>query len=353
MDIAILGAGGSVGRMIAQMIVSEQIIDRTERLVLIGNPEGRSARSLPGFAVDLMDGYAEIAPQIEVLFDLSCLQCDLIVVAAGATLPSDLNQIASRDQLARYNFPVFNKFARKLNACSSGHEIVLCVSNPNELCVSVFARYLGRKRVVGMGAFLDSLRFRKEIASDLGIRRHIIHGFMAGEHGANLVPLWSSVHIFGYDKPELERAISEIRKGYITKNLYQNVQPAYKKLTSLINKGHIQDAFTLLNTCPPDIRTILKPFITHFSGAKTSTARATMDFIRAITSGNDALISGQIVLEGEFHQLHGTLGVPFVVGNRGVERVIELAIEEDEKALLVQCLEKVKKKYEEYLIQIN
>lgn len=355
MDIAIIGAGGSVGRMVTQLIVSEQIIDKSERLILVGNPEGMSAQSLPGFAVDLMDGYAEISPQIDVLFDVSCLQCDLIVMAAGATLPSDLNQMASRDQLAQLNFPVFNHFAQKLAECSSGHEIVLCVTNPNELCVSVFAHYLGRKRVVGVGAFLDSLRFRREIANDLNIRRQTIHGFMVGEHGANLVPLWSSVHIFGYDLSELNEAVLKIRKGHRTENFYQDVKNIYQSLKDDVKKGAITEAYHMLNQYPPDIRTMLKPFITHFSGSKTitGTARATMDFIRAITSGSDALISGQVVLEGEFHNMYGTLGVPFVIGNRGVERVIELPVDDEEKALLYQCIHEVDEKNRTFLKQLS
>lgn len=354
MNIAIIGAGGSVGKMLAQLIVSEQIMDKSERLVLVGNSEGASARSLPGFAVDLMDGYAEISPHIEVLYDLSCLKTDLIVMAAGATLPSDAHKMASRDLLAENNFPIFNHFASQLTQCSQGHEIFLCISNPNELCVSVFAHYFGRKRVVGMGAFLDSLRFRKEISIDLDIRRQAIHGFMVGEHGANLVPLWSSVHIFGYDSSTLNDAILKIRKGFKTENFYQDVKNVFNRLKTFVQQGEIQNAYDFLNQYPPDIRTMLKPYITHFSGSKTitGTARATMDFIRAITSGSDALISGQVVLEGEFHQMYGTLGVPFVIGNRGVERVIELQINEQEKALLHECIREVDEKNSSYLKQL-
>ena len=66
MDIAVVGAGGSVGRAVTQMIVSERLLGCDQRLVLAGNPDGRSAKSLPGFAVDLMDAYAETAPRIEI-----------------------------------------------------------------------------------------------------------------------------------------------------------------------------------------------------------------------------------------------------------------------------------------------
>ena len=49
MDIAVIGAGGSVGRQIAQMIISERLTEKDEHLLLVGNPEGKSARSVVGY----------------------------------------------------------------------------------------------------------------------------------------------------------------------------------------------------------------------------------------------------------------------------------------------------------------
>jgi malate dehydrogenase len=65
--------------------------------------------------------------------------------------------------------------------------------------------------------------------------------------------------------------------------------------------------------------------------------------------GSDALISCQSVLEGEFYGIHGTIGVPFVIGNQGVERVIEIAISEEEKLLLIQNAQNVQKKIDRFL----
>ncbi|MBC8236455.1 malate dehydrogenase, partial [bacterium] len=67
MDIAVIGAGGSVGRQVAQLIVSERLLETTQKLILVDSPEGVGANSLFGFAVDLMDAYAEICPRIEVV----------------------------------------------------------------------------------------------------------------------------------------------------------------------------------------------------------------------------------------------------------------------------------------------
>jgi malate dehydrogenase len=352
MNIAIIGAGGSIGRVIAQMIVSERLLQCDEHLVLVGNPDGTSARSLYGFAVDLMDAYAEICPAIDVLLSPDRIKGDLIIMAGGSTIPigkSEKN--ITRDSLAEHNAPIFEQYASALAKYGCGSEIVLCISNPNELCVAIFAKHLGRKRVIGMGAFLDSLRFRKEIAMDLRIRRQQIHGYMAGEHGMNLVPIWSNVHIYGYSKEEIERVIKKLRKGYQTIYFNKDVQKIGDQLKELVQKGYVKKAYQTIDQYPPDIRVALKPFITHFSGSKTvmGTARATMELIRTITLGNDALISGQIVLGGEFYGIHGTIGVPFVIGNQGVERVIEIAISEEEKLLLIQNAEHIQEKIQRFL----
>jgi malate dehydrogenase len=347
MNIAIIGAGGSVGRTIAQLIVAERLLQCDERLMLVGNPKGESAKSLYGLAVDLMDAYAENYPQIDIVFEAKEVRGDLIIMAGGATIPakSGTDHI-SRDFLAEQNLPIFEQYASELAKNGHRSEIVICISNPNELAVAIFAKHLGRKRVIGIGAFLDSLRFRKEIALDLGIRRQLIHGFMVGEHGENIVPLWSSIHIYGFKEDNLQRAIKKIRRGHSTVNFLQDVKQTSIKLKELVNEHKIQEAYTLIDKYPPDIRVALKPFVTHFSGSKTvvGTARTSLELIRTITLGNDALISGQIKLEGDFYGIHSTIGVPFVVGNQGVDRIIEIPLTDDEKELLCRCAENVNKK---------
>ena len=118
------------------------------------------------------------------------------------------------------------------------------------------------------------------------------------------------------------------------------------KLKALITGGEIRKAFAFANQYPPDIRVVLKPFVTHFSGSKTvmGTARASIELIRMVTLGHDALVAGQISLEGEFHGIHGTVGAPFVIGNQGVDRVIELSLDDAERALLLQCVANVQQK---------
>jgi malate dehydrogenase len=348
MNIAVIGACGDVGRQIAQQIVSERLLDRDERLVLVGNANGASARSAYGLAADLTDAYAEIRPMIEVVLDPSDIQADLIIAAAGSTPKPTLGSAPqSRDGLAETNAKVFHRHAQAIAENGHGHEIVICVANPVELGVGIFAQHLGRERVVGMGAFLDSLRFRQEIAASLGIRRQRIHAFVAGEHGSLAVPLWSGVHVYGYSETELAESLDTIRNGIRTEDLWDTVAQAQAELSALIMDGRVKEAYAVVEKYPPDVRVVTRPFVTHYSGAKTviGTARATMEFIRTITQGADVLVSGQVALEGDAYGIHGIIGVPFVVGNRGVDRVFELPIDDAERKLLCEsarlCGEKI------------
>ncbi len=319
---------------------------------MAGNADGSSSRSVYGLAADLTDAYAETRPVIEVVLDPSRIRGDLIVIAAGHTpKPVPGGPSMDRDSLARENADIFHHYASAIGRHGHGHEIVVCISNPVELAVAIFSQHLGRNRVVGMGAFLDSLRFRQEIAADLGIRRQRIHAFVSGEHGSMLVPLWSGVHIYGYSQEALAEALAKIRLGVGTDEVWEVVAQAQAETASLIAAGKVHDAYAELEKYPPDVRVVTRPFVTHYSGAKTviGTARATMDFLRTITLGADALVSGQIALAGEVYGIHGTVGVPFVVGNRGVDRVFEIPMNEDEHGLLCTSAQRCNEKLAPFL----
>ena len=260
-------------------------------------------------------------------------------------------QNISRDSLAKQNIPVFDDYASALARHGKGSEIVICVSNPHELVVEIFARHLDRKRVIGIGAYLDSLRFRKEIAKDTGVRRQNVHGFMIGEHGNNMVPIWSNVHIYGFQKDALHETLNKIRRGYSTINFPEDIKQARSNIDTLIIEGKIHEALIFTEQYPPDIRVVLKSDITHFSGSKTvtGTVNATLELIKTITLGHDTFISGQIKLEGEFYGIYGIIGVPFVVGNLGVEKILEIPLEREEKHLLIQNAKNINQKICEWL----
>lgn len=338
-----LGATGDVGRQVCTQLVERRVLPPTSRLQLVGRPGGVSGRAAYGLRADLIDAYDEHAPLIDVALDPADVVADVVVVAAGMTTPAAPGGGIDRAALAAANLEVVRGYARALAEHGSGHEVVIVVSNPVELGVAVLAAELGRDRVVGMGAWLDTLRFRREIAVSLGLRRHRIGGFVAGQHGTDLVPLWSTVRVAGLDAGERRAAVERLRGGRALAGLDDEVAAAQRELLSM----PVADAFALVDTWPPDLRSITRPWLTHTSGAKTAagTANATVDLVETLLDGRDIVVAGQVLLDGEVRvggrDLRGVLGAPIVLGPEGWTRVLLDDLPDDEATRLLASADRI------------
>ncbi len=134
-------------------------------------------------------------------------------VVAGNTLTTEPGQ-TDRGNLAERNAPLFREYAEMLARHGQGSEVVIVVSNPVELGVALFAQAVGRERVIGIGGYSDTLRFRREIAADLGVRRQRarrrFHDRRARRRaGAGLVVGAGTRH----GRSELSAAIARLRRG--------------------------------------------------------------------------------------------------------------------------------------------
>ena len=327
MDVAVLGATGDVGRQVCTQLIERRVLPTSSRLQLVGRPDGGSARATHGLRADLVDAYDEHAPLIDVALSPDDVVADVVVVAAGRTSPPRPGVTTDRAALAADNHAVFAAYAEALARNGSGHEVVVVVSNPVELGVAVLAEALGRHRVIGMGAWLDTLRFRREVAVSLGVRRHRVGGFVAGQHGDDLVPLWSTVRVSGLDADERRRAVAGLRRGRSLDGFAAEIDAAKATLGELVVTD-IAAAFQLIETWPPDLRVLARPWLTHQSGAKTAagSANATVDLVDTVLDGRDIVVAGQVALDGEAsiggRPLHGVLGVPVVLGPEGWTRVL-------------------------------
>jgi malate dehydrogenase len=302
-----------------------------------------SARALYGFRSDLTDAYAETAPQMDIALTPEDVVGDVVVMSAGAQAPTP---VVTRDDMARCNLPLFRSYARALARYGHGQEVVLIVTNPVELGVTVFAQEIGAGRVVGIGAYSDSLRFRREVATDLGAPRQLVSGFAAGEHGANLIPLWSSVRVYGFDAEETADAVARMRGDAPLAEFTARVRTAHESIAPLLLTDTRQ-AFERVNRMPPDIRVLVRPYLTHLSGSKTvmATANVTVDMVRQIMEGREMSVAGQVMLEGDgFYGIKGAFGVPLIVSNQGVVRVQTPSIWSEEVVALHQAAVEIGRK---------
>ncbi len=353
MDVAVIGASGDCGREIVSQLLNERVLSPSERLQLVGRSEPASAGKLYGMRTDLSDAYAEIAPELDVALQPEEVVADVIVMAAGATTG---NKPISREALAETNLPIFRTYAEAIEKYGHGHEIVLIVTNPVELAVEVFSQHLERHRVIGIGAYSDSLRFRREIANTLGVRRQLVQGFVVGEHGDDMVPLWSSVRIHGMDEEEMLTTINRLRgnaNGNEVRRISQfpaELKSAKQTAIDYLNSGEIRKAFEYVDRLPSDLRVVIRPYITQVSGAKTAaaTANVTVDLVRTLLDGREVVVSGQVRLDGEFYDIHTSIGVPIVVSTQGWTQVVPIQLWDDEAQLLLQTADALSSKIEEW-----
>lgn len=324
MDISVIGAGGAIGREIVAQLVAGRVLRPTERLQLVGKRGGASERALYGLRSDLTDAYAENAPLMDIALCPEEVVGDIVVMAAGATPgPSANGGTMDRNDVAYVNRPVFAAHAKALAAYGQGHEVVLVVTNPVELGVWVMAQELSARRVIGIGAYSDTLRFRREIAANLGVPRQLVSGYVAGEHGANLVPLWSTVRVYGLNNQEIASAVQTLRGGAALADFPARAAAARDALGSLA-LSDTRAAFEAIEVLPPDIRVQLRPELTHLSGARTvmATANVTVDMVRQMLEGREMSVAGQVLLEEEgVYGICGVLGLPLLASNQGVVRI--------------------------------
>ena len=348
MDVAILGASGDCGRAIAGQLVASRALATTERLQLVGRRDGPSARILHGLMSDLTDAHAEYVPNLDVALTPEDVVADLWVVSSGRTTEPIAGAKSARDTLAEANAPIFRAYAQALAKYGQGTEVVIVVTNPVELGVACFAEAIGRDRVIGIGAFSDSLRFRREIAATLGMRRQRVGGFMLGEHGDGQVPIWSSVQVHGMDADELAQTIARLRQGTTIEQFAEICARERKVIIGLLEAGNVAEAFARVDTLAPDVRVVVKPHVTHLTGSKTvlATANVTVDLVSTFLNGGELLVAGQVMLEGDFHGLSGPLGVPVVIGSYGISQVVQIPLTEPELTRLTtvsgQVTDKVK-----------
>lgn len=185
--ISIIGAG-YVGSSIAYSLM---LIEAAEEIALIDvNPVAVNAE-----VADIRPGLSAISPSKVYRGSYAdAADSDIIIVTAGVSRKPN----ESRLDLIGKNAAIAREIAQNLKT-NDAHGIVVVVSNPVDVITRIFAEELNELsgRVFGTGCILDSARFRSVLADFLNVSESSVQAFVAGEHGAGQVPLWSSVRING------------------------------------------------------------------------------------------------------------------------------------------------------------
>jgi malate dehydrogenase len=196
--------------------------------------------------------------------------------------------------------------------------LFIVVSNPVELAVHILAGKLDRRKIIGMGAQQDSLRFARAIAKDLGISRRDIRASVLGEHGQAMVPLWGTVELLARSPRSLDM-LELLKQRSTDAPLRERVDALQAQARSLLESDQVAEAYEATRHALPDARIFVEPFITAHSMRSTpnATTNATLQCIAAVLANDRRRVHGQVLLQGEVLDLHGICGVPITLGRDG------------------------------------
>ena len=336
MDVAIIGAAGACGRQLAAQLLDRRVVPETARLQLVGRRGGASETELWGLRADLEDAFDDWSPSIELVVDPADVRADVVVVLAGATVSLDPHEPVDRAALGRTNAALFEEYARTF-ASWERPPIVVVQSNPVELGVHVFAQHLPPHHVLGAAGWSDTLRFRHELAVELGVSRRSVSAAVLGQHGDHLVPVWSLVRVHGLTVPEVEAQVARVRRGRSLADLPHEIVAARTEVLDLIRDDRVQDAYDRIKGLPVDLRVAVKPFFTNFTSGRTTeavTAHAAADIVAAVVECRWHAVPAQVADPDRWHGLAAPLAVPVVLGPNGWLSTVAVDLADDELTAL-------------------
>ncbi|MFH0900673.1 MAG: malate dehydrogenase [Pseudomonadota bacterium] len=291
--IALIGAGNIGGELAAQ-IARKELGDVV--LFDIAAKEGLCK----GKALDLMQDGGVTGFDCKITGTSNWADCrgaDVIIITAG--VPRKPGQ--SRDDLIGINLPIIRDVAKNAKECCP-NAIAIVISNPLDVMVYEFKKTTGwgRERVLGMAGILDTARFSYFVADAAGVSVKDVRTVVMGGHGDQMVPLTSFTTING---------------APVAQFLSKETLDAIVKRTA----GGGGEIVKLMGT-----------------SAWYAPASAAIQMMEAIFHDSKRMLPCSIELSNEYGGGYKGLflGVPVVLGTKGMEKVIELPISPAEKELM-------------------
>lgn len=251
-----------------------------------------------GDAMDLSDVLSFTKPKSIYKADYSdCHDAEVVVITAG--IPQKDGE--SRLDLVDKNLKIFKDMVGKI--VDSGFDgIFLIASNPVDILTYATWKYSGfpANKVIGTGTTLDSSRFKKEIASLIGIDPRSVDAYILGEHGDSEFAVWSHTNIGGLPLYEWVSANSKVDELALLETFENTKNAAYE---------------------------IIKRKGATFYGIGMALAR----IVESIINDENRVFSTSSYLDGEYGLKDIFIGVPTVIGKDGVKWVIEIPLTDTEK----------------------
>jgi malate dehydrogenase len=295
--VTVVGAG-NVGATTAQRIAEKGYADVALVDIIEGVPQGKSLDLMEAGPVEGYDARLVGSNSYDVTDN-----SDIVVITAG--LPRKPGM--SRDDLLMKNYEIVKSVTEQV-AHRSPKSILVVVSNPLDAMCQVALRVSGfpRERVMGMAGILDSARFRTFIAMELGVSVDNVHALVMGGHGDTMVPLPRFSTVAGVP-------ITELMNGDTIGRLVQRTRDGGAEIVSLLKTG----------------------------SAYYAPSAAAVEMVDSILLDRKKILPCAAYLQGEYGIKDLFVGVPVKLGSRGIEKIFELKLTNEERAMLQKSADSV------------
>jgi malate dehydrogenase len=301
--IALIGAG-QIGGTLAHLIGLKELGDVVLFDIAEGIPQGKALDIAQSTPVEGNDTRYLGANSYEAMNG-----ADVCIVTAGVPRKPGM----SRDDLLGINLKVMEQVGSGIKKyCPNA--FIICITNPLDAMVWALQKYCGlpKNMVVGMAGVLDSARFRYFLADDFNVSVEDVTAFVLGGHGDTMVPLVRYSSVAGIPIPDL------IRMGWTSQT----------RIDEIVDRTRNGGA---------EIVNLLKTGSAFYAPASSAIAMAE-SFLR----DKKRVVPCAAYLNGEYGVKDLYVGVPVVIGAKGVERVVEIELNGSERSMFERSVDSVR-----------
>ena len=301
--IALIGAG-NIGGTLAHLAAIKELGDVTLFDIADGIPQGKALDLAQSGPVEGFDS------NVNGSNDYSSLSgSDVVIVTAGVARKPGM----SRDDLVEINTKVMKQVGKGIKE-NCPKAFIICITNPLDAMVGVLQRASGlpTNMVVGMAGVLDSARFRHFLAEEFNVSVSDVTAFVLGGHGDTMVPLSRYSAVAGIPVPDL------VKMGWSSQ----------EKIDQIVQRTRDGGA---------EIVGLLKT-----GSAFYAPASAAIEMAESYLKDKKKLLPCAAFVDGYYNLKGIYVGVPVIIGKDGVERIVEIDFEPDEKEMFDHSISAVK-----------
>jgi len=296
--ISLIGAG-QIGGTLAHLLSIKELGDVVLFDVVEGVAKGKALDIAQSTAVDGFDINLQGTSNYEDIKN-----SDVIIITAGVPRKPGM----TRDDLLGTNLKIIKQVAEGVKK-NSPNSFVICITNPLDVIVMAFQKYSGLpvNKVIGMAGILDSSRFKYFLSQELKVPVKSIESLVLGGHGDTMVPMPN--HTLVNKKP-----LSQIIKKEKLNLIIERTRKGGAEIVKYLEKG----------------------------SAFYAPAASGVEMAESYIKNMKKTLPCAAYLNGEYGVKNVYAGVPVIIGNNGIEKVIEIPLSKEEKANFDQSINAVK-----------